>query len=260
MCFRPSGISLPKKCPACGAMNDSERTTCEECGADLPESSLPGGAPGALVLLARLCPQGARRPCGSRCSQSPRRAHGPGQASGLARQSPSRRTSLESSDETEGGVQRGDAEPERGTQTAPCRQEPGSGTHPEPVLLLCGRRNRAGSPRKASWQPRPNGDPWPLLPDRRSRRVNSPPCCAMADAPVITGEVLEPASTRRFYRPLRLPRPNRGSAIAPSGSGGSHAYTACERQKRGRLHRKRSSLPLFSSCGAFDVLQQRLGA
>ena len=136
----------------------------------------------------------------------------------------------------------------------------GSGTHPEPVLLLCGRRNRAGSPRKASWQPRPNGDPWPLLPDRRSRRVNSPPCCAMADAPVITGEVLEPASTRRFYRPLRLPRPNRGSAIAPSGSGGSHAYTACERQKRGRLHRKRSSLPLFSSCGAFDVLQQRLGA
>lgn len=157
------------------------------------------------------------------------------------------------------GVQRGDAEPERGTNGGlPTRT--GSGTHPEPVLLLCGRRNRAGSPRKASWQPRPNGDPWPLLPDRRSRRVNSPPCCAMADAPVITGEVLEPASTRRFYRPLRLPRPNRGSATAAPGSGGSHAYTACERQKRGRLHRKRSSLPLFSSCGAFGVLQQRLGA
>ena len=195
-------------------------------------------------------PQGTRCPCSSRRSQSPRRDHGPGrQAPGLAHHAkPSGRVAL--------GQRR---ESERGANSAlPTRT--GSGTHPEPVLLLCGRRNRAGSPRKASWQPRPNGDPWPLLPDRRSRRVNSPPCCAMADAPVITGEVLEPASTRRFYRPLRLPRPNRGSAIAPSGSGGSHAYTACERQKRGRLHRKRSSLPLFSSCGAFDVLQQRLGA
>ena len=49
MCFRPSAISLPKKCPDCGHMNDGERTTCEKCGADLPADAMPEipGTPGA---------------------------------------------------------------------------------------------------------------------------------------------------------------------------------------------------------------------
>ena len=49
MCFRPSAISLPKKCPQCGAMNDAELQKCEQCGADLPEAAAPGApkAPGA---------------------------------------------------------------------------------------------------------------------------------------------------------------------------------------------------------------------
>ena len=48
MCFRPAEISLPKKCPECGAMNDSNETVCKECGAELPAAAIPGvGAPGS---------------------------------------------------------------------------------------------------------------------------------------------------------------------------------------------------------------------
>ena len=49
MCFRPSAVSLPKKCPNCGHLNDGDLTVCSECGTELPESEMPGmpGAPGA---------------------------------------------------------------------------------------------------------------------------------------------------------------------------------------------------------------------
>ena len=33
MCFRPSEISLPVKCPECGTMNDPGTTAWTQCGA-----------------------------------------------------------------------------------------------------------------------------------------------------------------------------------------------------------------------------------
>lgn len=51
MCFRPSAIALPKKCPKCGNVNDPEAEVCAKCGEKLPDEQpdMPGmpGAPGA---------------------------------------------------------------------------------------------------------------------------------------------------------------------------------------------------------------------
>lgn len=52
MCFRPSEISLPTRCPECGTMNDPGVEVCTKCGKDLPKAAMPGmpgaaGAPGA---------------------------------------------------------------------------------------------------------------------------------------------------------------------------------------------------------------------
>lgn len=43
MCFRPSEITLPKKCPNCGVLNEGGETECKECGELLPVSG-PGAA------------------------------------------------------------------------------------------------------------------------------------------------------------------------------------------------------------------------
>ena len=53
MCFRPSEISLPVKCPECGTMNDPGTTACTKCGAELSAAAMPGmpGAPGAPAAL-----------------------------------------------------------------------------------------------------------------------------------------------------------------------------------------------------------------
>ena len=42
MCFRPSEISLPVKCPECGTMNDPGTTPCTKCGAELSAAAMPG--------------------------------------------------------------------------------------------------------------------------------------------------------------------------------------------------------------------------
>lgn len=56
MCFRPSTLTVTKKCPQCGFENEQKNKQCEKCGADLPDnvldlldSSVPAvpAAPGA---------------------------------------------------------------------------------------------------------------------------------------------------------------------------------------------------------------------
>ncbi len=49
MCFRPSGISLPIKCPECGTLNDPDATKCVKCGLSVEDVSLPG-MPGAAGM------------------------------------------------------------------------------------------------------------------------------------------------------------------------------------------------------------------
>jgi hypothetical protein len=41
MCFRPPQVGLPKKCPSCGAMNQSNLTHCKKCKTELPEGEVP---------------------------------------------------------------------------------------------------------------------------------------------------------------------------------------------------------------------------
>lgn len=40
MCFRPSTMSVTKKCPSCGFENPQENKECSKCGATLPENPL----------------------------------------------------------------------------------------------------------------------------------------------------------------------------------------------------------------------------
>ena len=40
MCFRPSTLTVTKKCPQCGHENAQEDKACVECGAELPENVL----------------------------------------------------------------------------------------------------------------------------------------------------------------------------------------------------------------------------
>ena len=50
MCFRPTEITLPKKCPECGMLNDAADAVCKQCGKELPDApAFAGGAgnPGA---------------------------------------------------------------------------------------------------------------------------------------------------------------------------------------------------------------------
>lgn len=64
MCFRPSAISLPVKCPDCGTMNDPGVAKCTNCGADLSAAaaaSTPGApaVPGAPKAPGAPVPPGA---------------------------------------------------------------------------------------------------------------------------------------------------------------------------------------------------------
>lgn len=61
MCFRPSEIKMPKKCPQCGKTWDDEETICPDCGVDLPTGpALPSvGAPGAPSAPERPAAPGA---------------------------------------------------------------------------------------------------------------------------------------------------------------------------------------------------------
>lgn len=62
MCFRPTEISLPRKCAKCGTLNDSGATVCKECGEAIPEKGGPGfsgGAPGSPAAPNRPAAPGA---------------------------------------------------------------------------------------------------------------------------------------------------------------------------------------------------------
>ncbi|MCI8468083.1 MAG: zinc ribbon domain-containing protein [Eggerthellaceae bacterium] len=74
MCFRPSTLTVTKKCPQCGHENDTQEKTCTECGAELPDNvldlldaSVPAappapGAPGAPAAPGAPVAPGAPKP------------------------------------------------------------------------------------------------------------------------------------------------------------------------------------------------------
>ena len=79
MCFRPSEISLPVKCPECGIMNDPGTTVCKSCGKELPQAGGMPGMPGAGAPGAPAAPGAPGAPAAPGAPSAPGAPKAPGQ-------------------------------------------------------------------------------------------------------------------------------------------------------------------------------------